>query len=245
MFNHKKATTMKKYIIAALALALSLGTRAQITAADLINIHLEMDEPAGDRFLRLGVYIDNTSNTLSNPWFDTTIYLCGLSFEMDLPVPMTVYDISKNGLATPGHYVWPFEDYNHLNRCFISCWPNTGGYRNFFDLDGCAFTIVLDPGYLSEGEYDIVVDNISLVETNGVWVHDYVKPGFTFPFAMYDHVPQYPVPTAVKGVRDVEERGQRARGPQGIYTLQGVKVETCSPDTSTSSTARRLWLSKK
>jgi hypothetical protein len=231
MFNHKKATTMKKYIILTLALALSMGIRAQITAADLINVHLEMDEPT-DRYLRLGVYIDNTSDALYDPlhsWYDPTIYLCGLSFDMDLPVPMQVYSVAKDGMATPGHYVWPGTDERYVNRVFVTCWPNTGNYRDFFGLQGRVFTLVLDPGFLSEGEYDIDVSNISMVESNGYWVHDYKKPGFSFRFEMREDIPQPPVPTAVKGV---EERGSQrvfTSGPRGIYTLQGVKVETMQP----------------
>ena len=220
---------MKKYIIVALALALNMTARAQVTAADLINIHLEMDEPNGqDHLLRLGVYIDNTSNSLQNQWYDPTIYLNALSFDLDLPVPMYVDNVVKDGMATPYHDIWPTQDCRYLNRYFICCFP-TGGVGSFYGLQGRAFTLILNPGWLNEGEYDIYVDNISMVETNLYKVIDYdTKPGFSYRFVMRDGVPETPLPTEIKGVDDKDSRPVIS-GPQGIYTLQGVKVEKTQP----------------
>jgi len=211
---------MKKYIILALALALNMTARAQMTATDLINIHLEMDEPNGqDNLLRLGVYIDNTSDSMQNPWYDPTIYLGALSFDLDLPVPMYVDNFVKDGMATPGHDVWATH--------FICCFP-TGTYSSFFGLQGRAFTLLLEPGWLGEGEYDIYVDNVSMVENNLYNVNDYSKPGFSYHFVMRNGVPETPVPTEINGVDDKDSRPVVA-GPQGIYTLQGVKVEKTQP----------------
>ena len=224
---------MKRNIFTMLVLVLTLTAKGQ-AAGDRINLWLETDN-TNSSSLQIGINIDNKSDEASAGWgWDSTIYLCAVSLDLDLPEGLimstvTGGDMMRNG----GHSLFycNYEDESRYpNRWFICCIPKyeEGHSAVFSPISGRLCTLNM-PTFLSEGIYDIIVRNVEFVSTDGYKVYSYTPvPDFSYQFKIQDGIAQPPVPTEIKGVED-KDYSPVVAGPQGIYTLQGVKVEKTQP----------------
>jgi hypothetical protein len=222
----KKATTMKRQIVLALVMAATLTSNAQavaVTPADYIGVHLEAYETTTTA-LKLGVDIENESWTFSTNGWDNSIYISGVSFDMDLPPFASI--TSQESSSLDALIVRRYSSLLYSNRWFVCWYTKTMSYDSDFHL---ATLTIEGWGQNENGTYEIVVSNIDMAENrNSSGVNSYRKPGFTYQFELKDGIGQEPFPTDIQGVEDKDDK-PAAVSPKGIYTLQGVKVDRTRP----------------
>ena len=236
MFNHKKATTMKRNIILTLALAATLTAGAQTwkQTDPNVRVYIEIDSDTKTD-LQLGLCFENK----------TSLPMTAMGCYLDLPGSMSIISYQRGGVQNSGHTLSVKRDQKTFNnRWFITsycldAYANSYVNRKQFVGDGRVATLTLDASKLSEGLYTIFVYDAEVVWTDGYDVKSYKTADFSLQFQLKDGISQAPVTTDIQGVNDKDSK-PAASGPEGIYTLQGVKGEKTQPGHISINNGRKV-----
>ena len=216
---------MKRNIILTLALAATLAASAQNwEQTDLnVRVYMEIDYETNTN-LRLDLCFENK----------TSLLMTAMGCDLDLPVGMSLISYQRGEVQNTGHTlsVKKYQKY-YANRWFITsycsdAYANSYVNRKQFLSDGRVATLTLDASSLSDGTYTIVVRNAEVLWTDGYSVKSFKTADFSLQIQLKEGELVPPVPTDIKGVED-KDYSPVVAGPQGIYTLQGVKVEKTQP----------------
>ena len=216
---------MKRNIILILVLAATLTASAQNweQTDPNIRVYMEIDSDIITN-LQLGLCFENK----------TALPMTAIGCDLDLPAGMSVYSYQRGEILNTGHWlsVKKYQN-NYANRWFATCYchytqENSNVNLKQFLSDGRVATLTLDASSLSDGTYTIIVRNAEVLWTDGYSVKSFKTADFSLQIQLKEGELVPPVPTDIKGVED-KDYSPVVAGPQGIYTLQGVKVEKTQP----------------
>ena len=219
---------MKRNIFITLALLLALTAKGQMDR--FLDFWLEIDKSSSS-YMEIGVYINNRTADMGGSWWYSYTPIIALSFDIDFPTGIIGDEdryATLHGLSHHNVFVTPYVD--NSCRSFVCIIPKyEAGYNEPFpDYAGPWRICTLKPAIaygMSDGSYQIDVSNIELVWTDGYLVDTYHTPDVSYQFEIHNGISQPPVPTDIKGIDDQDIEPADSNAPQGIYTLQGVKVE--------------------
>ena len=221
---------MKRNIFITLALLLALTAKGQMDY--FLDFWLEIDKSSSSNNMEIGVYINNRTADMGGSWWYSYVPMIALSFDIDFPTGIVGDEdryATLHGLSHHNVFVTPYVD--HSCRSFVCIIPKyeVGYHEPFPDYAGGWRICTLKPyiAYgMSDGSYQIDVRNIELVSsTDGYNASTYHIPDVSYQFEIRNGISQPPVPTDIKGIDDQDIESADSNAPQGIYTLQGVKVE--------------------
>ena len=221
---------MKRNIFITLALLLALTAKGQMDY--FLDFWLEIDKSSSSNNMEIGVYINNRTADMGGSWWYSYVPMFALSFDIDFPTGIVGDEdryATLHGLSHHNVFVTPYVD--HSCRSFVCIIPKyeVGYHEPFPDYAGGWRICTLKPyiAYgMSDGSYQIDVRNIELVSsTDGYNASTYHIPDVSYQFEIRNGISQPPVPTDIKGIDDQDIESADSNAPQGIYTLQGVKVE--------------------
>lgn len=217
---------MKRMIFATIALVMTVCASAQQweqTTPDVrVYLMIEGGDPAN---LTLDVCF---INELSEP-------MSGLECTIDLPEGIIVSRNTSGGEALNSGHMYMKNIYEHSRQDDTNSWLFTCFSRaadvdaKQFRSDGRVATLLLDASNLSEGTYNIGLRNALVVWTDGYNVTQLKTADVGYEFVVKEDYAGGPVPTDVKGVMEEDAQHIVAPAQRGIYTLQGVKVDSTEP----------------
>lgn len=226
---------MKRNIFITLALLLALTAKGQMDR--FLDFWLEIDKSASSSNMEIGVYINNRTADMGGSMWYSYIPMIAVSFDIDYPTGIVGADenAALDGSLTH-HNVFVNQYYadEHFYRNFVCIIPKyENGYHDAFpEFAGgwriCTLTPIIANG-MGNGSYQIDVSNIELVSSDGYVVDTYHLPDVSYQFEIRNGISQPPVATDIRGIDEQDIEPADSNAPQGIYTLQGLKVEKMQP----------------
>ena len=215
---------MKRNIIITLALAATLSASSQVweQTDPNVGVYLELDTD-NNTDLQVGVCFLNK----------TSLPMTAMGCDLVLPAGMSIDSYERGDILNSGHILSVMKYENRYdNRWFITSYchytqENSNVASKQFKRDGRVATLKINAETLSEGVYDFHLRNAEVVWTDGYSVKSYKTENACYEFKIYNGNLYPGVVTDIQGVED--KASAPAVGRQGIYTLEGVKVEKTQP----------------